>query len=234
MVLFSRLYTTQVWHGEKHGLITVNPSLCKVGVRVYTDTQHMTKHGNTVGSLTTDQLSIVIGSLLGDGYMSCKTHAYLKIGHSFKQKDYVDWKYSFLSSLVLTKPKAYRGNNNRIGYRFTTRSLPILTPLYQSFYGNNQRKTIPDSLFLSPLALAVWYMDDGAKNRKGAYLNTQQFSYGEQVRLLAMLKQEFGLEGNLNIDKKYFRIRLFQASAQELKRIIIRYVPDCMKYKLPL
>jgi len=78
------------------------------------------KHDNTVGSLTETQHSILIGSLLGDGYMSCKTHAYLKICHSIHQKKYVDWKYSFLSPFVLTKPQARKGNGSRIGYRFCT------------------------------------------------------------------------------------------------------------------
>lgn len=194
----------------------------------------MSKYGNTVGSLTEDQQSVVIGSLLGDGYMCCKTHAYLKVGHSFKQKEYVDWKYSFLSSLVITKPKMYKGNGSRFGYRFCTRSLSVLTPYYMCFYGNNSKKSIPNQLVLTPLSLAVWYMDDGAKNRKSAYLNTQQFSYNDQIRLLKMLRNQFNLEGSLNRDKHYFRIRLFQESSQELKRIIYDYIPDCMKYKLPL
>lgn len=194
----------------------------------------MSKYGNTVGSLTEDQQSIVIGSLLGDGYMSCKTHAYLKIGHSIKQKEYVDWKYSFLSSLVITKPKIYKGNGNRVGYRFCTRSSPLLTPYYERFYGEKKSKSIPSKLVLSPLSLAVWYMDDGAKNRKSAYFNTQQFSYSDQLRLLELLRRQFNLVGSLNKDKHYFRIRLFQKSGQELKRIIYEYIPDSMKYKLPL
>ena len=100
----------------------------------------MEERGNTVGSLTDQQQSLIIGSLLGDGYMSCKTHAYLKIGHSIKQKDYVDWKYSFLSSFVLMKPSSYKGNGTRIGYRFWTRSLPVFTKYYQDFNPTNVKK----------------------------------------------------------------------------------------------
>lgn len=84
----------------------------------------MQRHGNTVGSLTEIQKSLIIGSLLGDGYMSCKINAYIKICHSIKQKTYVDWKYQILSSMVNTKPKLNKGNGNRIAYRFCTRSLP--------------------------------------------------------------------------------------------------------------
>lgn len=191
-------------------------------------------HGNTVGSLTEYQHSLILGSLLGDGYMSCKTHAYLKIGHSIKQRGYVDWKYSLLSNLTNTAPKQYLGNGTRIGYRFLTRSLPELTVYYRKFYGKTKKKQIPANLSINVFSLAVWYMDDGAKNRKSAYFNTQQFSYTEQQQLLLLLKNCFGLEGTLNRDKKYFRIRLFQESAQKLKKLIQPVMPECMHYKLPL
>jgi len=52
--------------------------------------------GNTVGSLTQEQKSIIIGSLLGNGYariVSGRKNAFLEINHSLSEKDYVDWKY---------------------------------------------------------------------------------------------------------------------------------------------
>ena len=87
---------------------------------------------------------------------------------------------------------------------------------------------------LTPLALAIWYMDDGARNRKSAYFNTQQFSVEDQLKLLKLLKRSFGIEGNLNRDKKYWRIRLYQLDAQKFKDIIYPYMPSCMHYKIPL
>jgi len=194
----------------------------------------MSQLGNTVGSLTEIQSAIILGSVLGDGYLSCKTNAYLKIGHSLKQKQYVDWKYSFLSPLVHLPPTAYKGNGERVGYRFWTKSLPELTRFYQLFYGKTNSKHIPDSLLLSPLALAVWFMDDGAQNRKSVYLNTQQFTFENQMKLLQVLESQFGLKGSLNKDKKYFRIRLYQESAQKLPSLIKPLMPSCMHYKLPL
>lgn len=188
---------------------------------------------NTVGSLTEEQNSLISGSLLGDGYMSCKTNAYLKIGHSIKQKAYVDWKYNYLSSFVLQPPKVYSGNTGRVGYRFWTRSLPIFTRFYQDFYKSCIKK-IPTNISLTPLSLAVWFMDDGSRNRKSVYFNTQQFSVDEQRYLLQLLKSQFGLEGNLNKDKQYLRIRLFQESALRLTKIIQPLMPEFMHYKLPL
>lgn len=185
-----------------------------------------------MGSLTEEQESLILGCLLGDGYLSCKTNAYLKIGHSIKQKEYVDWKYSYLSSFVIQPPTVYLGNAGRVGYRFWTRSLPVFTSFFKKFY-LHKKKVIP-KLSLTPLSLAVWFMDDGAQNRKSVYLNTQQFTVDEQRYLLHVLKEQFGLEGNLNKDKQYWRIRLYQASAQELKSIIQPLMPSFMHYKLPL
>src|SRR5947207_12743695 len=85
--------------------------------------------GNTVGSLSEVQHAIVIGSLLGDGSMRCKTNALLEINHSIHQRSYVDWKFGHLADLVTTPPKQRAGNGGRVAYRFVTRSAPALTVL---------------------------------------------------------------------------------------------------------
>src|SRR3954465_15381671 len=113
--------------------------------------------GNTVGSLSEVQHGIVIGSLLGDGSMRCKTNALLEINHSIHQRSYVDWKFSQLADLVITQPKMRLGNGGRVAYRFVTRSAPALTPYYRLFYDSG-RKRVPE-VELDPLSLAVWFMD---------------------------------------------------------------------------
>jgi recombination protein RecA len=138
-----------------------------------------------VGSLTEVQHSIIIGSLLGDGAMRCKANALLEINHCFGQRAYVDWKYGHLIDLVRTGPKARAGNGSRIAYRFTTMSLTELTPYHAAFYRGG-KKAIP-ALELTPLALAVWFMDDGSKSYRTVYLNTQQFDVPSQERLRAQL-----------------------------------------------
>jgi LAGLIDADG DNA endonuclease family len=100
---------------------------------------------------------------MGDGAMRCKTNALLEVNHSVHQQFYVDWKYRHLEPLVSTPPKLWKGNGNRIACRFVTRSLPELTPYYRLFYESG-RKRIPE-LKLSPLTMAVWFMDDGCKSR---------------------------------------------------------------------
>jgi len=174
---------------------------------------------NTEGSLTEEQKQIIVGSLLGDGTMRIKTNALLEINHSKKQKELVDWIYTYFKEFVGTPPKFRKGNGSRVAYRFTTRSLPIFTIFYKRFFKNG-RKIIPENLKLSPLTLAVWFMDDGTKSRSSIYLNTQQFSLKEQKLLQKMLLEQLGIETTLNKDKKYWRIRVRTNSIKKFVRLI--------------
>lgn len=185
-----------------------------------------------MGSLSEVQQQLILGTIIGDGYMRKKTNAHLQITHSIKQREYVDWKYQILRNLVITLPKLYKGNNGRIGYRFFTKSLPEITYFYNRFY-KNKVKIIPKDIILSPLALAVWYMDDGSKSYKSCYFNTQQLDIKSQINLIKALSK-FGLKSRLNKDKTYFRIRILTSSTPKLVNIITPYVIKSMRYKIPI
>ena len=206
-----------------HRLITVEPTP--------EASDRCRKLGNTVGSLTEEQRSIVVGSLLGDGSMRCKTNALLEINHSHHQRRYVDWKYSRLIDLVSTPPKARLGNGRRIAYRFVTRSLPELTPFHRLFYEDG-RKRVPE-LELAPLVLAIWFMDDGCRSRSAVYLNTQQFDWDSQERLIAMLRDQWGIGASLNRDKSYRRIRVSTVGSSRLAGIVGPHLRPELRYKLP-
>ena len=185
-----------------------------------------------MGSLTREQISIITGCILGDGAMRCKTNALLEINHSIEQKDYVDWKYSKLKSLVNTAPKSRKSNGKRVAYRFTTRSLPELTEIYRRFFVNG-RKTIPHELFLDPLSLAVWFMDDGCKSYRAVYFNTQKFDMESQLRFISLFDREFGLRLTLNKDKTYYRLRMSVASVESFRKLVEPHMIPQLLYKLP-
>jgi hypothetical protein len=191
---------------------------------------------NTVGSLTQLQQSIIIGSLLGDGYLRIvegRKDALLEMNHSFSQKEYVDWKYEMLQSICVNGPKSRKGNGSRIAYRFTTRQHSELTQLFTSFY-KNRVKRIPDGLVLDPIMLAVWFMDDGSRCRaQDVYFNTQQFALEDQQNCLAMLS-EMGIDASLNKDKEYKRVRIKTSSIPTLFKIISPYIIPSMSYKIGL
>ncbi len=191
---------------------------------------------NTVGSLTKFQKSVILGSVLGDGYIRKfpgRKNALLEINHSYTQKEYVDWKYSILQNVVLSGPKMRKTNGKRIAYRFYTKQLPELTSLIKSFYPNG-KKVIPKHLKLDPISLSVWFMDDGSCcSDSDYYLNTQQYSAQDQKILLKRLK-DLGLDANLNRDKEYQRIRFLKSSIPRLKELISDNIVDSMRYKIRL
>jgi len=189
---------------------------------------------NTVGSLTQLQRSIIIGSLLGDGYLrivSRRKNAFLEINHSYSQKEYVEWKFEMLKSICRSGPKMRRGNGKRIAYRFTTRQMPEITDLSRLFYANG-KKQIPNNLQLDPIVIAIWFMDDGSKcGTSNVYFNTQQFNASDQEKCMQMLLK-FGIESSLNRDKEYSRVRIKSSSMQKLFNLVIPHIIPSMKYKL--
>jgi len=191
-------------------------------------------HGNTVGSLSTIQHAILIGSMLGDGTLrkqGTRANALFEVNHSFTFKEYVDWKYQHFCDLVITPPKARKGRGRRVAYRFTTRSVPIFTHYHSLFYKNGKKK-IPMNLKLDPMILAVWFMDDGTKSRSAIYLNTQQCNLKEQKILQRALQETFGISSRLNRDRQYFRLRITTESTRIFENIIRPYVLPCCRYKL--
>ena len=191
---------------------------------------------NTVGSLTQYQKSLIIGTILGDGYLriiSGRKDAFLETNHSFSQKEYADWKFEKLKSICVSGPKIRRCNKGRIAYWFYTKQYPELTRLYKIFYKDGF-KVVPDNLKLDPIVLSVWFMDDGSKcGNTNFYLNTQQFNKCHQLKLLACLKK-LGLKANLNRDKNYYRIRFFSSSIGKLKELLKGNLIPSMYYKIGL
>ena len=190
---------------------------------------------NTVGSLTQLQRSLIIGSVLGDGYIRIvpgRKDAFLEVNHSLKAKDYVDWKYFVLKNICNSEPKERETNEGRSAYRFFTKQDKEITEIYNLFYRDG-KKIIPKELEINPIVLAVWLMDDGSKSNGGVYLNTQQFNMLDQRRLLHKLR-EIDLRARLNRDKKYYRIRFLKESIPKLIEIVQPHIIPSMRYKIEL
>jgi hypothetical protein len=191
---------------------------------------------NTVERLNQFQKSVIIGTILGDGYlriMPGRRDAFLEVNHALSQREYVVWKYDVLTGICAGAPKVRRGNGKRKAIRFYTRQSEELTELYDAFYVNRV-KTIPQGLVLDALMLSVWFMDDGSRCRESdVYLNTQQFDTESQNVLLNALS-ELGLRTTLNKDKEYKRIRFLKESIPRLFEIVKPHIIPSMYYKVGL
>lgn len=184
------------------------------------------------------QEAVMIGSILGDGHLDAnwsKTNYRLKISQSVRQQEYVQWKYGIFRDWVLTGPKVHRTTNS---LRFGTISHPEITHLHSVFH-RGRKKIVPDTIgdYLSPLALAVWFMDDGNIRKTGDrvygyYINTQSFTQDENALLAGVLNKKFGI--TTAIYQNHGKPRLYiGAKSKSLFREIVRpFVLPSLQYKL--
>jgi len=199
--------------------------------------------------LNSIQRDLIVGSLLGDGnlrLMGRSIEASFVVDHSGRQKDYVLWKYEILKEFVNKEPRTvtrtYHKDTKRFltSVRFQTLNHPEFTFWYEIFYQNG-RKIIPENMgeiLTSPLALAVWFMDDGNKNHQAIFLNTQQFQRNEQECLMKCLHDNFGLECTLNKHsvskgKQLYRIRVDTRSTKVFSGLVKNHLLPSMRYKIP-
>jgi hypothetical protein len=191
---------------------------------------------NTVERLNQFQKSVIIGTVLGDGYIRIvpgRQHAFLEINHAFSQREYVVWKYNVLEGIRAGAPKVQKGNGTRSAIRFFTRQSAEITDIHSRFYREG-KKVIPHDLKLNSVMLSVWFMDDGSRCRESdVYLNTQQFDTQSQLILLNAL-YELGVEATLNKDKQYSRIRFAKKSILALHTLVRPHIIPSMKYKIGL
>lgn len=133
---------------------------------------------------------------------------------------------------ISTPPKERRGKGVRTAYRFTTKSLPCFTRIYNLFF-RDRKKIVPKNLKLTGRILAFWFMGDGSKSWKSVYLNTQKFSSREQFFLQKRLRKDLGIKSTLNKDKIYFRLRIRLESMERFQELVRPYLLPSFSYKLP-
>ena len=177
-----------------------------------------------------EQWDLIIGSLLGDGYLVHTTRGYaFRVNHGIKQKDYVDWKYVQLRDFVNTFPRFAERC-----YYFRTITHDAFQLLRMQFYPDGIKK-VPRELIaseLNPFILAVWIMDDGSKDNNQLRINTQSFTEEENQFLADVLRAKLGIHTTINRDKKQFRLRSAESSMARLKEMVGSYMIPSMLYKL--
>lgn len=198
---------------------------------------------NTHTSFLSDRCKeIVLGSVLGDG--SLKIHksyknARFSFRHSVRQQDYFFWKVQQLKEISSEQswwkqaPNGYGGEM----LRYQSLALESLTELHRLTHDHNQivirRRWLNQ---LSPLSLAIWWLDDGSLvgNGKRGVFCTDPFSLEEQKILARYLLKVWKVKVAIGkivrerdgITREYYRIWI--RSSEELKkflRIILPHLP---------
>ncbi|SRR5579871_4328335 len=190
-------------------------------------------------NLPPEAQSVIVGSLLGDAYLY--PNGTLQIEHYLEHAQYTSWKYKMLQSIAGKEPTVverydFRTQKVYRSTRFYARA--VLKDFRISFY-RDRRKVIPSSLgdLLDPMAVAVWFMDDGsrgARTPKGLVFNTSCYSAEEQGVLQAVLAEKFGVQTSIHHVGKGFQLYVKAESFNRFAELVSPYLITLMRYKLPV
>ena len=117
------------------------------------------------------------------------------------------------------------------GYEFNTFTFRSFSWIHKMFYKNG-KKVIPLNIYeyLTPLALAVWIMDDGGWANHGIRIASNSFSLKEVELLNDVLKSKYNLDTTIqNIWKEnQYSIYIKKQSVNNLRNIVGPYVHSSM------
>jgi ubiquinol-cytochrome c reductase cytochrome b subunit len=196
-----------------------------------------------IGPHNYDILCILIGSLLGDSYAERHGQG---TRFCFQQEHfnnaYLLWFHSYISKhgycnadtpKILTR--LGKGGKIRQLSRFKTFTFTSFNWIQEAFY-INAIKTVPAMVgeFLSPLALAVWIMDDGSVASSGLKIATNSFTQAEVQMLCDILKRKYNLMATINsagVPNQY-NIYISKYSMEALSNIVVPYMHPSMYYKI--
>jgi len=205
------------------------------------------KASKRIGPHNKDVISLLIGSLLGDGYGNRRSGEGTRFSYrqSIVHKDYLFWLYNFFyergycSNL---KPRKYtRILKNKslkkeyYGYEFNTFTFRSFDWIYDMFYKKGKKIIKPKiENYLTPLALAIWIMDDGGWVNPGVRISTYNFSIQEVEFLVSLLKKLYDLDCTIQLIKNGTQSSIYiqKKSVPNLIKIVLPYMHDSMYYKL--
>lgn len=211
-------------------------------------------------TLTQQQKDLLVGTLLGDGNLQTETQgrtwryrAIQKVEH----KDYLFHKYEILQEFCPTEPKLSRVEDVRTNktyerWMFNTKvhgSLRFYGNMFYTYDRKTQRmvKDVPLNIekFLTPLAVAYWYMDDGSIKYLGKSnamrICTESFSDHGVYRLERALKKLYDIEATHTQKNKIvngkkvrggLRLVINEKASAAFRELIKPHLVDCMKYKV--
>jgi len=194
------------------------------------------------------QMQLILGSLMGDGNLSPTRHGgsgtRFRMGHGARQAEYLDWKVSLLGNIECSR------STNAAGAMFADfRPLPELEELHDAVYFGDGKKHLSWEYLkaLTPLALAVWYADDGSftLRSKGIQERTQggtgrieicveAMSPGSRERLVQYLRDTHGLNVRVrSAGARQKAVLVFTTAATEkFQELVAPYLHPSMEYKL--
>lgn len=204
-------------------------------------------------------IGALAGMTLGDAnvYMRQK-NACIRIDHSTKQTEYCLWKREIVEKVIHTRLNYWTHFNpvtNKEYYhiRFASLVHPVFTYLHSCFYPNNKKLITRSNLrMLSPLGLAIWYMDDGSMSWHKGMRGNFKIIIGREsiiaansrtIEELETVKSYFKLYWDITVKiyksqyrkgRQEYRIVMNVTNFHRFFKLIEPFVVKSMQYKVDL
>lgn len=199
-----------------------------------------------VPALTSYQRSVLIGTLLGDGCLMLHgRNPRLQLGHSEKQRSYLEWKVGVFAKLF--EGCRVRSYKTKLGYDVVnagSRCHPVLIEFYKLFYSRpinecskhvHKKRITPGILsMVDDLALAIWWADDGV-------IHDGAFSFcvgGLVVEEYELVERWFGERGfkvtrnNWLDNGNVVTLRMSKALSVLFRKVLESHLPESIRWKM--
>lgn len=183
--------------------------------------------------VTQRQMEIIVGCLLGDGYIHPRGQ--IQLEQSINQFPYLNWKYDELRSIAYGPPTKVKRFDRRSGKKYFSVRFWLrqyFRPLRKIFYPEG-RKIFPEQVikYFTNLSLAIWYLDDGnLYGRKHVKIACEGFDFETRKLLQNLLLTKFGLKSTVQQSGK---LRISTESLPRFFKLIKPHIYSSMNYKVP-
>lgn len=183
--------------------------------------------------------NILLGTLLGDAcigklYGKQKTYK-ISWEHSLKQKQYALWKAEkSLNNFSFYERKRFDKRTNKIYSSITIYSRKDDYKYFRELFYNNNSKTVSNKILnkLTPLSIAVWFMDDGSLYYNGnnchLTISTNCFDKNSVQNIINYFKKTY----NINFKKHQKAIRITSVKeVEKFEQHFSNFYHESMNYK---
>jgi hypothetical protein len=202
-----------------------------------------------IGPHNIDILSMIIGSILGDTQLEKRKNGLgtrIIFEQSSDNVEYLMWFHNYFVNRGYcnnTKPNLQIRIRQKgkvfYQYRINSYTFSSFNWIHEMFYklvDNKYIKIIPLNIreYLTPLALAIWFMDDGSNVNRGARIATNCFTLEEVNLLCNVLKSRYNIIATPNkCGKDKSHIIYIHINSMKLFTTIVKpYLLPSLYYKL--
>ena len=121
--------------------------------------------------------ALLVGMAIGDGHLNSNSGVALEISHSGKQLKYLEHKRDILHSLLGGKRPRIHKRKNRNEYKIS-KGHRYFRYIKKLLYPNGKKTYTRKMLdYLTPEAIAIWWMDDGSLGKEKTALSYHFYTY---------------------------------------------------------